>query len=149
MLVAVFNTIEIPHTIKLGAVEYRFDPQTEMPEELAKKVVANQPNQFFLVGEKVIDVSEYKVKDVFQGKTIQEIFNAFPEKERIEIYALMKKKAQEVAKRETKKKEVENVASKEVVPDALQKALNLEKVDKETLNDAVEGSKKPEIKKVR
>lgn len=149
MLVAVFNTVEIPYVVKLGPVEYQFYPQTEVPDEMAKKIIANQPDIFFAVGEKVIDISEYKVKDVFQGKTIQEIFNGLPEKERVDIYAYVKKKAQEAQKKELKKKAQEIVASKEVKPDALQAALGIENVPEEVISEATGESKKPEIKKVR
>lgn len=149
MLVAVVNTIEIPHVVRLGAVEYVFEPQTEVPDEVAKKIIANQPKVFFAVGDKVLDVSEYKVKDVFQGKTIEEIFNSFPQKERMEIYALVKKKALEVRKRNEKIKEAEIIASKPVVADALQSALGLTDVPKESLEEAVSGDKKPKINKVR
>ena len=150
MLVAVFEKTQIPYSIKIGAVDYVFDPQAEMPDELAKTIVKNKPDMFFAVGEgQVLDVSKYIVRDVFQGKTVEQIFNSFPEKERLEIYAYIKKMAMRVTKRDLKEKNVEQAKFAERPADALQSALKLSKVEPEALKEAVEGSKEPKIKKVR
>lgn len=149
VLVAVTNTVEIPYEIHLRGKSYQFDPQTLVPEDLAKMLVENQPKLFFLVkDDQVIDASKYAVKDVFQGKTVEEIFKMLPSDERLQIYALAKKLATEVRRREQREKEKELAAISDRGPDALQIALGIDSFPKDVIDGAVSTETKPDIKNV-
>lgn len=135
MRIAVFKTVQIPHQISIAGLTLYFNPIcNDVPDGVGKTILKNKPDIYFEVKEdEAIDVSGYKVKDVFQGKHIEEIFNMLPEKERVEIYNLLRKKAIAAQRREEKETKKQHAVVAESAPNELQKLLNVtkEQVDAE------------------
>jgi len=161
MKIAVKTHIPIPHYISLQGVTYEFNPICDVPKEIGEMMLKNKPEWFFDASENGVDISQYQVKDMFQGKTITEIFAMLSEKDKIDVYTYVKRKVEKARQRELEKQREEHMLvikkSSQENNDGLKVALGINDVPNEKINEAYEEAVKNEenknekggIKKVR
>lgn len=106
MKVRVKPILAIPHSVNIGGVDYTFSPDSDLSDDKGKALIATYPDHYEEAKGKS-DLTQYRLKDRFKGKTVQDIVNGLSEAKKLKALEFVKQLAEKEARREEEGKQEE------------------------------------------